>query len=156
MTIACHGIDPLRQLSLFEYVCTESVDIENGSDVGGGFDVAFTQPGGWMQYTVNVANSGVYSVNARVAFQGNGGLFHVEFDSLDQAHHDRDHDGHDGDSRVVTTGMMHVPDTHGFQNYVTVTSRAVRLEAGEYAVKIVFARKRARGGGGSFILRAVG
>jgi len=38
------------------------VDIENASDVGGGFDVAFTQPGGWMQYTVNVANSGVYSV----------------------------------------------------------------------------------------------
>ena len=148
--IAYHDIDFFGDIEGGVHRPTESVDIENASDVGGGFDVAFTQPGGWMQYTVNVANSGVYSVNARVAFQGNGGLFHVEFDSLDQAHHDRDHDGHDGDRRVVTTGMMHVPDTHGFQNYVTVTSRAVRLEAGEYAVKIVFDSKGDRGGVGNF------
>jgi len=68
-------------------------------------------------------------MNARVAFQGNGGFSTLSFESLDQAHHDRDHDGHDGDRRV-TTGMMHVPDTHGFsKTTVTVTSHARSSEA---------------------------
>ena len=156
--IAYHDIDFFGDIEGGVYRPTESVDIENTGDVGGGFDVAFTQPGGWMQYTVNVANSGVYSVNARVAFQGNGGLFHVEFDSLDQTHHEGDSHGRDGDGdrhdgadrSVVTTGVMHVPDTHGYQNYVTVTSRAVPLNAGEYRMKIVFDSKGDRGGLGNF------
>ena len=33
----------------------ETVDIENSSDIGGGYDVGNGQPGDWLNYTVNIA-----------------------------------------------------------------------------------------------------
>jgi hypothetical protein len=48
------------------------VQIENCSDVGGGQDVGFTDPGDWMDYDVNVQSAGLYVFTYRVA-SGNGG-----------------------------------------------------------------------------------
>jgi len=52
------------------------VDLEVSSD--GGYDVAWTTDGEWLNYTVNVAASGSYTVGLRVASPG-GGTMHVGF-----------------------------------------------------------------------------
>jgi len=162
--IAYHDIDFFNDIEGGVYRAIEAVDIEQSSDTGGGFDVGFTQPGGWMRYSVNVATSGLYTVAARVASQGSGGLFHVEVDNnaendFDVDRRDRDNEDRDRDDerhrrdhavRVGTTGVMHVPNTGGFQKWVTITSPVVRLSAGEHILKIVFDSKANRGGMGNF------
>lgn len=161
--VAYHDIDffPDPDSTLFRP--GETVDLETTTDTGGGFDVGFTQPGGWMRYTVNVAKTGLYSVKARVAFQGSGGLFHVELDGrraegFEIERHDRDHDcddtedrgGGDDDDRTILTNLMHVPNTGGFQKWATISSSIVRLRAGEHILRIVFDSKPNRGGIGNF------
>ncbi len=57
-----------------------NVGIEGTSDAGGGYDVGYTAEGQWLQYAVNVSQSGLYNLQARVASLGAGGYWHVEFD----------------------------------------------------------------------------
>src|SRR5262249_26322327 len=54
------------------------VDIEAASE--GGFDVGWTAPGEWLNYTVNVASAGSYTVSLRVASPG-GATMHVGFNT---------------------------------------------------------------------------
>jgi glucosylceramidase len=99
---------------------SDDVDIETASDVGGGYDVGWTDPGEWLRYTVNVESDGVYQLDARVAALGGGRNFHVEIGGKD------------------VTGSISVPDTGGWQNWRTVSSPAFRLHAGPQVLRIVF------------------
>src|SRR5437899_691843 len=54
------------------------VDIESSSE--GGYDVGWTAPGEWLNYTVNVASAGSYTATLRVASPG-GGAMHVGFNT---------------------------------------------------------------------------
>ncbi|HEY3665150.1 MAG TPA: carbohydrate-binding protein, partial [Polyangiaceae bacterium] len=45
----------------------DNVDIETTSDVGGGYDVGWTDTGEWLEYTVNVTKASTYALTARVA-----------------------------------------------------------------------------------------
>jgi len=96
----------------------ESVDLQPTTDQGGGFNVAWTRPGEWLQYTVDVKASGTYDVHLRVA--------------TEQA--DRDLrilvDGKDVSGRVV------LPNTTGWQTWRTVTVPNIALEAGTRRVRI--------------------
>src|SRR5262249_48005314 len=49
------------------------VDIETTSDTGGGYDVGWIAAREWLNYTVNVATAGTYTIDARVASMGAGG-----------------------------------------------------------------------------------
>src|SRR5206468_3404135 len=60
------------------------VDIEATSDSGGGFNVGWMTAGEWLNYTVSVAQSGSYTFKARVAANGAGGTFHVEFGGVNK------------------------------------------------------------------------
>ncbi len=43
------------------------------------------QQNDWMNYTVNVAASGTYTLEARIAWgDTQGGTFHIEFDGIDK------------------------------------------------------------------------
>ncbi|WP_086757481.1 S8 family serine peptidase [Nostoc sp. 106C] len=44
-----------------------NVDIENTSDIGGGYDVTAIQTGEWLTYNVNISENGFYDMQARVA-----------------------------------------------------------------------------------------
>jgi hypothetical protein len=101
-----------------EYRATD-VDIEASSDAGGGYDVGWMATGEWLQYTVNVAASGVYTLDARVASDGSGGTFHVEVDGQD------------------ATGSLVIPDTGGWQSWRTVTRSGISLDAGRHVLKLV-------------------
>lgn len=93
------------------------VDLEASSD--GGYNVGWVSPGEWLQYSVNVATAGSYTVQFRVAAPIGGGRFHLEA----------------GGSNL--TGALTVPTTGDWQTWQTVTS-TVALAAGPQALRIVF------------------
>jgi len=50
----------------------EDVDIENCTDAGTGYNLGYTTAGEWLEYTVNAASAGVYSLTVRAACNGDG------------------------------------------------------------------------------------
>jgi phosphatidylserine/phosphatidylglycerophosphate/cardiolipin synthase-like enzyme len=93
------------------------VDIEVSSE--GGFDVGWTTPGEWLNYTVNVTNAGTYTVQLRVASPG-GGTMHVGFNTA---------------SNVWKA--VSIPATGGWQSWTTV-SVPVTLGAGTQQLTLLF------------------
>ena len=55
----------------------ETVSIETSTDTGGGFDVGSTNPGDWLNYSVNIASAGTYTLHVRGASAVGGGVFHL-------------------------------------------------------------------------------
>jgi hypothetical protein len=49
------------------YTSMFGIQTETTTDAGGGLNVGWTEPGDWMNYTVNVPSTGAYTVNFRVA-----------------------------------------------------------------------------------------
>jgi O-glycosyl hydrolase len=109
-----------------------TVGVEVNSDVGGGYDVGYTDEGQWLKYTVNVAHSGIYNLQARVASLGPGGYWHVEFDGRN------------------ATGNLFTPETDGWQTWTTMVSPAFLLEAGQHVMRVVFDGNGPTGGMGNF------
>ncbi|MGE3275490.1 MAG: carbohydrate-binding protein [Vicinamibacterales bacterium] len=95
------------------------VDLEPASD--GTLDVGWIRPGEWLAYTVDVAATGWYDLEAIVSSPGRGGDFHVDADG------------------VNLTGLLTIPDTGGWQNWTSVY-RQVHLEAGRQTLRVVFDR----------------
>jgi hypothetical protein len=100
---------------------SEGVDIEVAADTGGGFDVGWMYATEWLNYTVSVATAGAYTLVARVAAEGIGGTFHVEFAGID------------------VTGPLSIPNTGGWQAWTNVTA-TVTLAAGVQSMLVVFDR----------------
>ncbi|MBW8002184.1 MAG: family 16 glycosylhydrolase [Planctomycetes bacterium] len=92
-----------------QYRPLEAVDIENCSE--GGYNIGWMSNSEWIEYTVNVATAGEYTIEVRVASNTTGGNFHLEFDGTDE------------------TGNISVPSTGGWQNWTTVSATAT-LSAG--------------------------
>jgi beta-glucanase (GH16 family) len=102
-----------------QYRPNDGVDIEATTDTGGGYDVGWTAAGEWTKYTVNVASSGSYAFDFRVASAQTGGAFHLEVDN------------------VNVTGSLTVPNTGGWQTWTNVTKTGVSLSAGQHVFKLV-------------------
>lgn len=99
-----------------DYVYMNGIQTENCSE--GGLNVGWIDPGDWMVYNVNVANSGKYTVSYRVASLNGGGSLKLE---------------KGGGS--VAYGTLSVPKTSGWQNWVTI-SHTVTLTAGQQQIAI--------------------
>jgi hypothetical protein len=95
------------------------VDLEATGDAGGGYNVGWITAGEWLAYTVNVATSGTYTVEARVASPAAGGTFHLEA------------------AGANATGPIAIPNTGGWQAWRTVTVNGVRLQAGVQRLRLV-------------------
>lgn len=91
------------------------VDVEPSPS---GYDVGWVAAGEWLNYSVNVASSGTYTAEFRVACYGSGGTFHLEMNGTN------------------VTGTMTVPNTGGWQNWQTVTA-TVSLAAGTQTARLV-------------------
>ncbi|MGO4782089.1 carbohydrate-binding protein, partial [Lysobacter sp. 2RAB21] len=70
-----------------------------------------------LNYTVNVAQAGNYTLLVRVASQGAGGSFHFNVDG------------------AVATSTLSVPDTGGWQNWRTL-STGINLSAGTHVIQL--------------------
>ena len=95
------------------------VDIEATSDAGGGYNVGWAFAGEWLKYTVNVGAAGTYDIEARVASAGAGGTFHIEVNGVDR------------------TGPFTVPNTGGWQTWVTIRKTGLALAAGQQTWRLV-------------------
>jgi hypothetical protein len=93
-----------------------NVDIEACSE--GGYDIGWAYPGEWLNYTVNVASAGTYTVAFRVA-SANGGSLHLEINGQN------------------VSGTFTVNPTGGWQSWTTV-QKSVPLAGGAQVMRIVF------------------
>jgi hypothetical protein len=112
--VAYHDTETANQGG--QYRSTEGVDIQSCSDTGGGYNIGWTDPGEWLEYTVNVSTAGTYNIATRVAAPSAGGTFHIEFNGVDK------------------TGNITVPVTGGWQNWTTVNATA-HLSAGTQVMR---------------------
>lgn len=110
----------------------EQVALEQTADEGGGYDVQSIGAGEWLEYTVNVATAGVYSVQSRLASRYGGTYYHVNVD------------GHD------VTGNLYWPNTGWWQNWTTEGSPAFVLGAGTHVIRYEFDSNNGNGGMGNF------
>jgi hypothetical protein len=96
------------------------VDIAPSTDpTGGGHYLGWTKAGEWLKYTVDVAASGTYTLQTRLASLGSGGRFHIEVDGVDR------------------TGSIAVPDTGAWNNWQTLPTPNVALTAGQHVLRVV-------------------
>ena len=101
-----------------QYRATD-VDVELSSDAGGGYNVGWAFAGEWLNYTVDVASSGVYDLEMRVASGGAGGTFHIDVNGVNK------------------TGPLTVPNTGGWQVWTTIRKSGVSLTAGQQTWRLV-------------------
>jgi subtilisin family serine protease len=95
------------------------VDIENTSDVGGGFSLGYVSAGEWLKYSVAVAATGTYTLELRLASAATGGMMHVEVDGVD------------------ATGPLAVPATGGWQTWRSLLVSGIPLSAGAHTLRVV-------------------
>jgi PKD repeat protein len=99
-----------------QFRTTEGVDAENCGE--GTYDIGFTNAGEWMKYSVNVASTGTYTLQVRVASPGTGNSLRVELDGIN------------------ISGSMVVPNTTGWQTYQTVSVATPSIAAGLHVIRI--------------------
>ncbi|MGI4787965.1 MAG: carbohydrate-binding protein [Janthinobacterium lividum] len=102
---------------------TDGVDIRTvTSDAGSGYQVGWTNPGEYLNYTVNVTASGTYQFQARVAsgssVGSSSGSLHFSVDGTN------------------ATGAMAVPGTGSYDTFTTITSGSVTLTAGQHIIHL--------------------
>jgi hypothetical protein len=95
----------------------------NGVDCG----IGWIGAGEWLEYTVNVTTSGIYTIEASVGAPANGGSFHIEIAGAD------------------VTGQMFVPNTGDWRTWTTIGKTGVQLNAGQYIVRVVMDTNNAAG-----------
>ncbi|NME67137.1 carbohydrate-binding protein [Flammeovirga aprica] len=95
----------------------DAVDIEECSE--GGYNLGWTQSSEWLNYQVNVQNTGNHDFSFRVAAMNAGGQFHLELNGQN------------------ITGNIDIPSTGAWQNWVDVAVSGVQLTAGIQHLKLV-------------------
>jgi Carbohydrate binding module (family 6) len=120
-----------------QYRSAEGVGIEASTDTGTGYDIGWTTAGEWLNYTVNVATAGSYTVQVRVASLGQGGNFHFNVDG------------------AAATSPLTIPDTLGWQNWQTLSS-SITLTAGQHVIQLSMDSAGSSGAVGNFNWFAIG
>src|SRR5690606_34569017 len=72
----------------------------------------------WLHYTVNVPSAGSYTLDVRVASNGQGGTFHLDVNGVD------------------ATGPLTIPNTGGWWTWTTIRKTGVRLNAGLQVIRL--------------------
>ena len=99
-----------------DFTAMEGVETEATGDVDGGLNVGYISDGDWMEYDVDVVNSGTYILNYRVASKKGGGSIELLVDG-------------------VTQGTTGVDATGGWQDYKTINT-TVSLSSGSHTIRL--------------------
>jgi endoglucanase len=98
----------------------DGVDIEACSDaVTNGYNVGWTTAMEWLNYTMNVSESGNYSIAIRYAANSSVGRMHLEIDGID------------------ITGSITLNPTGGWQIWLTKTVNNIHIESGTHTLTLV-------------------
>lgn len=101
-----------------EFRTDTDVDIEICTDAGGGYNIGYATAGEWLEYTVNVEETGQYDIDLRVATTGSGKSLSLSMDG----------------TPLVTD--LAVASTGDWQAWETITVNDVMLEAGEQILRM--------------------
>ena len=98
----------------------DSVDVGTCSDTDGGYRLGNVAAGEWLEYTVDVATGGSYSISTRTATVIDDRQMHIEIDGVD------------------VTGAINIPNTGSWQTWETTSVTGINLTAGEHVVRVAF------------------
>jgi hypothetical protein len=98
------------------YRTSEDVDII--SPYAGGYVVNNFETGEWMEYTINVAASGTYKIEALVSSMFSNSQFHVSIDGVDK------------------TGLVNGPNTGLWTTFQWVGKSGITLAAGQHILRL--------------------
>ncbi len=98
------------------YRLSEDVDII--SPYAGGYVVNNFETGEWMEYTINVASSGTYSIEALVSSMFSNSQFHVSIDGVDK------------------TGLVNAPNTGLWTTFQWIGKSGISLAAGQHILRL--------------------
>ena len=108
----------------------DTIGLAFTADSGGNEFVAYVHASEWINYSVNIAQGGSYSVDFRVAVGANaGGAIHLESDG------------------TKITGPITFSNTGGWQNWTDLVVNNVSLAAGSHTIRLV-ADSEPKGGQG--------
>jgi alpha-L-fucosidase len=108
----------------------DTIGLAFTADSGGNEFVAYVHASEWINYSVNIAQGGSYSVDFRVAVGANaGGTIHLESDG------------------TKITGPITFSNTGGWQNWTDLVVNNVSLTAGTHTIRLV-ADSEPKGGQG--------
>ena len=97
----------------------DTADTQDTSAAGGAYDMGWTTPGQWFNYTVNVATAGTYTVAFRVSSPyGITDALHIA-----------------NASGTSLTGAVAVPNTGGYETWATVNA-SITLPAGQQTLTV--------------------
>jgi len=108
------------------------VELFSASTDGGGYYVGSIRRGEWLEYTVKVSTSGLYTFQGRFQPAGSGASFHVEVDGND------------------VTGKLNIPSSGKNAAWKTISRKNVSLSAGKHIVRIAFDSTAAKKQAGNF------
>jgi len=97
---------------------TDDVDIENCTDVNGGYNIGYAKSGEWLEYTVDVTKTGLYDLDLRVACSGDSRTLSITMDG-----------------NTIANNVA-IPNTTGWQSWQTITVKNVNLTAGKQIMRI--------------------
>ncbi|OON67165.1 glycosyl hydrolase [Hymenobacter sp. CRA2] len=95
----------------------QGTDTEETSDTGGGRNVDWFETGDWLDYYVNVAQAGTYTVGFRVASANGGATFQLR------------------NSGGTVLGSINIGNTGNWQNWQTISTN-VTLPAGPQTLRV--------------------
>jgi hypothetical protein len=95
----------------------EGVDVQSTSDLGGGYNIGYIEAGEWMNYSIQVNESGYFDIKARVA-SPIGGEFAVDLDWL------------------PLIQLVKFEATAGGQDWMTVSTGRIYLRKGQHVLRI--------------------
>jgi hemin uptake protein HemP len=96
------------------------VELTSTRDTKGGFYVGSTRKSEWLEYTVSVPESALYTFQGRFQSAGRGAAFHIEFDGED------------------VSGRISIPDGGRKAKWKTISKGNISLTSGRHVMRIVF------------------
>jgi len=105
-----------QKIEAENYIAMSGIGIENTTDVGGGQNVGWIDANDWMDYQVNIPNSGTYNVVYRLASPEGGGQLQFIVNNS-------------------TLSTITINKTGGWQNW-TSQSTSVTLPAGNITIRL--------------------
>ena len=99
-----------------DYTSMNGIQLENTSDTNGGQNVGYIDPNDWLEYNVNIPNSGNYTMSFRVASAPGNAAVNIT-------------------SNGASIGSFNVDATGGWQSWITLTE-VVNLSAGNQNIRL--------------------
>ena len=102
-----------------DYREATQVDIEKRPDASNGHGIGWTRKGEWLNYTVEVKKSGIYSIEMPVASKKTGGVFVLEIKGK------------------ALCKPINIPDTGGWDKLKLIKCTDVKLDSGRHVIRVV-------------------